>query len=66
MLGTGLIVRWRRWVGAVRTALTRHTGLMRLLQRTMAVLRDEGWAGVRLRARLLLSAQHQPDLFPPP
>jgi glycosyltransferase involved in cell wall biosynthesis len=65
MLGTGLVVRLRRLIGAARIALTRHAGLMRLLQRTVAVLRDEGWAGVSLRARLLLSAQRQPDMNPP-
>lgn len=59
MLGTGLVVRLRQIVSAIRTALTRHAGLLRLLQRTKTVLREEGWAGISLRARLLLSAQRQ-------
>ena len=61
------MVRLKRLVGAIRTALTRHAGLMRLLQRIGVVLRDEGWAGVGLRARLLLSAQtHETGLEPSP
>jgi glycosyltransferase involved in cell wall biosynthesis len=62
MLGTGLIVRLRRLKGAVWTALARHAGPARLLRRMVAVFRDEGLAGVVLRARLLLSAQREQGL----
>jgi len=66
MLGTGLVVRLRQWISALRMALARHAGPRRLLRRTTAVLREEGWAGVSLRARLLFSAQRQLDSDPPP
>ncbi|HPF57799.1 MAG TPA: glycosyltransferase [Candidatus Competibacteraceae bacterium] len=65
MLGTGWVIRLRRLMGAIRTALARHTGLMRLLRRTGVVLHEEGWAGVRLRARLLFSVQPDPGLEQP-
>ncbi|HRE55096.1 MAG TPA: hypothetical protein PLP22_09945, partial [Candidatus Competibacter sp.] len=57
MLGTGLVIRWRRLVAAVRIALGRHAGLARLLRRSLAVWRDEGLAGITLRWKLLLGAQ---------
>lgn len=65
MLRTGLIVRLRRLFGAVRTALARHASLPKLLCRTVAVLRREGLPGIRLRFRLLLSAQHNDALNQP-
>ncbi len=57
MLGTGLVVGLRRLIGAIRTALNRHAGWLRLLRRMVEVLRREGLVGLDLRLRLLLSAQ---------
>ena len=65
MLGTGLVVRARHLIGAVRTALTRHAGPKRLLRRIVAIFRDEGLSGIGLRAQLLLSAQRKPSLNQP-
>lgn len=65
MLGTGLVVRARHLIGAVRTALTRHAGPKRLLRRIVAIFRDEGLGGIGLRAQLLLSAQRKPSLNQP-
>ncbi len=65
MLGTGLVIRWRRLVAAVRIALGRHAGLARLLRRSLAVWRDEGLAGITLRWKLLLGAQRHITPDPP-
>ncbi len=65
MLGTGLVVRARHLIGAVRTALTRHAGPKRLLRRIVAIFRDEGLGGIGLRVQLLLSAQRKPSLNQP-
>ena len=54
MLDTGLVVGLRRLIGAIRTALNRHAGLLRLLRRMAQVLRREGLVGLDLRLRLLL------------
>ena len=64
MLGTGLVVRARHLIGAVRTALTRHAGPKRLLRRIVAIFRDEGLSGIGLRAATPQCAT-QPSLNQP-
>ncbi|MBK8897683.1 MAG: glycosyltransferase family 4 protein [Candidatus Competibacteraceae bacterium] len=65
MLGTGVVVRSRRLLGALRTALGRHAGLLGLLRRSIAVLRAEGWSGIVLRWKLLFGAQRRSEPNPP-